>query len=320
MAIAGDGKDTVAGHWELAGCKVNTRFRDFPTGFPEELMAAFEQEAGCGWLGNVAASGTAIIEELGAEHLQTKKPIVYTSADSVFQIAAHEEIIPLAELYRICEAAFRVVAPYGIARVIARPFIGSPGAFIRTENRRDFAQTPPRPTLMDQLQKQGIPTVSIGKVKNIYGDKGFNMAIKAGNNTTITQALLDSLDGCKSGLIFANLVDFDMKYGHRRDPEGYAAALEAFDQKLPELLQKLSTDDLLFLTADHGNDPTFQGNDHTREYVPILAYSLAFPGRTVGTRATLADCGATLGAWLGVSLSEGSSLLDTPLDAPLDPV
>ena len=309
MAIAGDGKDTVAGHWELACCKVNQRFRDFPDGFPAEILEAFTARTGYGWLGNVAASGTEIIERLGPAHLETGKPIVYTSADSVFQVAAHESLIPPEELYRICRIAFEIVAPYGVARVIARPFVGVPGAFVRTEARRDFALVPPRETLMDRLTAAGVPTTSIGKIKSIYGDRGFSAAVKAGNNATITQATLDTLDHQDRGLIFANLVDFDMKYGHRRDPVGYARALEAFDAQVPALLARLGPDDLLILTADHGNDPTFRGTDHTREYVPVLVWTRGSDGHPLGTRRTLADAGATVAAWLGVTVDEGISLV-----------
>lgn len=309
MAIAAAGKDTIAGHWELAGCTVRTRFTEFPEGFPAELMAAFARGIGRGWLGNKAASGTAILDELGPEHLATGKPIVYTSADSVFQVAAHEEVVPLAELYRWCELAFELVKPLGVARVIARPFLGSPGAFVRTGNRRDIAQVPPKDTLIDVLHARGIPTTSVGKVKNIFGDRGFSSAVKASGNAEITAKTLAVLGEQAQGLVFSNLVDFDMLYGHRRDPRGYARALEAFDAALPSLCAALGPEDLLLLTADHGNDPTFRGSDHTREFVPILAWVRGRPGRGVGDRPTLADCGATAAAWLGVPLGEGTDLL-----------
>jgi phosphopentomutase len=309
LATAGQGKDTIAGHWELAACKVDQRFIMFPDGFPAEMMAEFEQKTGYGYLGNIAASGTEIIEKLGVEHLATHKLIVYTSADSVFQIAAHESIVPLETLYRICEIAFSLVVPLGVARVIARPFTGEPGHFVRTQNRRDFALCPPRDTLMDVLMRAGVPTTSIGKVKDIFGGRGFSEAVKAGDNPAITEATLRQLDKQKEGFLFSNLVDFDMKYGHRRDPVGYARALEEFDQRLPELLQRMTPDDLLILTADHGNDPTFPGSDHTREYVPVLAYAPACPPQDLGRRPTLADIGATVAHWLGVSVSEGSLLL-----------
>jgi phosphopentomutase len=273
------------------------------------MMAEFEQKTGYGYLGNIAASGTEIIERLGAEHLATQKLIVYTSADSVFQIAAHESVVPLETLYRICEIAFSLVVPLGVARVIARPFTGELGHFVRSQNRRDFALCPPRDTLMDVLMRAGIPTTSIGKVKDIFGGRGFSEAVKAGDNAAITEATLRQLDKQKEGFLFSNLVDFDMKYGHRRDPVGYARALEEFDQRLPELLQRMTPDDLLILTADHGNDPTFPGSDHTREYVPVLAYAPACPPQDLGQRPTLADIGATVAHWLGVSVTEGSLLL-----------
>lgn len=307
MATAGAGKDTIAGHWELAGCRVERGFTVYYDAFPEALLEQFSAATGEGWLGNEVASGTDIIARLGAEHLRSKKPIVYTSADSVFQIAAHESVISVPRLHEICAQAFAVVRAAGIARVIARPFIGGEGAFVRTESRRDFALEPPRPTLMDRLLERSIPTTSIGKIKSIYGDRGFSSAIKAGNNATITQATIDALKTQSSGLIFSNLVDFDMLYGHRRDVFGYARALEALDARVPEILAAMHDDDLLLITADHGNDPTYPGTDHTREYVPILAYR--HHGRVVdlGLRTTLADCGATAAAWLGVSIDEGTS-------------
>lgn len=327
MATAGAGKDTVAGHWELAGCRVDERFRDFPDGFPPEILGPFSARIGRGWLGNVAASGTEILERLGAEHVATGQPIVYTSSDSVFQVAAHEAVIPLEELYRICEVAFELVVPHGVARVIARPFVDAPpevtartGArYLRTEGRRDFAQQPPHDTLMDRLQRAGVQTTSIGKVKSIFGDRGFSHAVKAGNNATITEATIRQADragqpgqpgGQQGGLIFSNLVDFDMLYGHRRDPLGYGRALEAFDRRLPELMAELTADDLLILTADHGNDPTFRGSDHTREYVPLLVWGPdgARVGRVtgaggsgdVGTLPTLAAVAEMITGWLEV--------------------
>ncbi len=309
MAIAGAGKDTIAGHWEIACCKVEHRFIDFPGGFPASLMEAFAERIGRGWLGNCVASGTEILDRLGPEHVATGKPIVYTSADSVFQVAAHEDVIPLAELYRICEIAFELVVPLGIARVIARPFVGVPGAYQRTGGRRDIAQEPPRDTLIDVLARAGLPTVSIGKIKNIYGDRGFSKAVKANGNDQITQAVLDEMDHTDAGLIFANLVDFDMLYGHRRDVAGYARALMAFDARLPEILSKARPGDLVLLTADHGNDPSYRGSDHTREYVPILAWFAGARGQDLGTRTSLADCGATAAEWLGVSVAEGTSFL-----------
>ena len=306
-ATAGAGKDTIAGHWEIAGCTVQTPFTTYYGGFPAELMAEFAAAAQVGWLGNVAESGTAILQRLGDEHVRTGNPIVYTSADSVFQVAAHENVVPLARLYEICRTAFDLVQKWGIARVIARPFVGASGAYTRTENRKDIALQPPRATLMDALQAAGVPTTSIGKIKSIYGDRGFSRAVSAGNNGTITQAILDELDQHEGGLVFANLVDFDMLYGHRRDPGGYATALEALDARVPELLARIGPDDLLLVCADHGNDPTAPGSDHTREYVPVLAWRPGLGRVELGTRTSLADIGATAAEWLGVSVSEGQS-------------
>ncbi len=307
MATAGAGKDTIAGHWEIAGCTVSTPFTTYYEGFPAQLMAEYGIATGEGWLGNVAASGTEIIQQLGDEHARSRKPIVYTSADSVFQVAAHEDVIPLSRLYEICEASFEVAKRWGVARVIARPFVGTSGAYVRTENRRDIALQPPRDTIMDRLLAVDIPTTSIGKIKSIYGDRGFSRAVKAGNNTTITQAIIDELAAGRSGLIFANLVDFDMLYGHRRDPVGYAAALNALDLRIPEMLGHLGPDDLFLLCADHGNDPTFPGSDHTREYVPVLAWRPGIGRVNLGTLASLADIGATAAEWLGIAPVEGTS-------------
>ncbi len=306
MAIAGNGKDTIAGHWEIAGVRVDVRFTEYPTGFPAELLEEWSRRigpsAGPGWLGNCARSGTVILDELAPEHVATGKPIVYTSSDSVFQVAAHEAVIPPAELNRICELAFDLVAPLGVARVIARPFVGDAASgWTRTGNRRDFAQLPPRDTFVDEVLAAGLPTSSIGKVKDIFGGRGFSIAVKASGNAAITDALLRQVDEQRSGLIFANLVDFDMLYGHRRDPGGYARALMAFDEHVPALLARLGPKDLLILTADHGNDPTYRGSDHTREYVPLIAYTPGVPGKDLGTMPTLAMC-ATLGRqWLGLA-------------------
>lgn len=308
MATAGAGKDTIAGHWELAGVRVAEPFATYLDGFPAELMDAFVSETGRGWLGNVAASGTEIIQQLGDEHVRTGKPIVYTSSDSVLQVAAHEDVIPVAELHALCAKAFVVARRFGIARVIARPFVGTSGAYVRTEARKDIALPPPRETLVDRCAAAGVPTTSIGKVASIFGDRGFSRQVKAGNNATIFQAMLDVLDAGVSGLIFPNLVDFDMLYGHRRDALGYARALEAMDARWPELLAKLGADDLLLVVADHGNDPTAPGSDHTREYVPVLAYRKGVAGADVGTRTTLADAGATAAAWLGVQVDEGTPI------------
>lgn len=300
MAIASDGKDTVTGHWEMAGCLVPERFAFFPEGFPPEIIDPFERAIGRKVLGNKPASGTVIIEELGHEHLETGRPIVYTSADSVFQIAAHERVVPLDTLYAWCREAFRILRPWRVARVIARPFVGEPGAFQRTYHRKDFALEPHAPTVVDALHAAGVPTTGIGKITSIFAGRGFDESVAAGGNDQVFEATCARVDRQGAGLVFSNLVDFDMKYGHRRDPAGYGRALEAFDRQLPRLLDRLGPDDLLLITADHGCDPTFRGTDHTREYVPILAWR---NGRSVdlGTRESLADAGATVAEWLGVN-------------------
>lgn len=299
MATASDGKDTVTGHWEMAGCLVPERFAFFPDGFPRSILDPFERYVGQAALGNMAASGTDIIEALGREHMATGRPIVYTSADSVFQIAAHEQVVPLDTLYAWCKEAFRLVSPHRVARVIARPFVGEPGAFKRTYNRKDFAVEPHAPTVVDALQAAGVPTSGIGKITSIFAGRGFDDSIKAGSNEEVMEATLRRLQDQREGLIFSNLVDFDALFGHRRDPRGYGAAIEAFDRQVPTLIDKLDGDDLLLITADHGCDPTFRGSDHTREYVPLLAWQ---GGRSadLGTRGSLADVGATIAEWLNV--------------------
>jgi len=299
-AIASDGKDTISGHWEMAGVPVDERFMEYPQGFPPEIIEPFKAEVGRDILGNCKASGTVIIEELGAEHVATGKPIVYTSADSVFQIAAHEDVVDVDTLYDWCEDAYRIVSPFGVARVIARPFVGEPGAYVRTGNRRDFARRPPKSTVVDTLKGAGWQTTSVGKVKSIFGDRGFTGAVKAPHNAEITRATLDLLDSQHRGLIFSNLVDFDMMYGHRRNPEGYAQALVDFDAKVPYILDRMGRRDLLIFTADHGCDPTHAGTDHTREYVPILAWHRDGHGNDIGTRKTMADIGATIAEWFEV--------------------
>jgi len=300
-AIASAGKDTISGHWEMAGVPVESPFVTFPGGFPPEIMGAFHAAIGRGSLGNVPASGTVIIERLGAEHMASGLPIVYTSADSVFQVAAHEDVIPVETLYRWCQIAFELVTVVGCARVIARPFVGGPGAFVRTTRRRDFSLQAPHDTLADTLRAAGQPVTSVGKIKSIFGERGFTRSLKAGDNPAIMDATLEAMASQAGGLIFANFVDFDMRFGHRRNPSGYAEALRAFDARLPEVLSRLGEGDLLVLTADHGCDPTHPGTDHTREYVPILAYTPGGRGGGLGTRATLADIGATIADWLGVA-------------------
>ncbi len=314
VAIASQGKDTTTGHWEMAGILTEEAFPTYPDGFPDEVVKPFEEAIGRKVLGNYPASGTEIIKELGAEHMRTGSPILYTSADSVFQVAAHEEVIPLEELYRICEIAReRLTGKHRVGRVIARPFIGQPGNFKRTEARRDYAIEPPGPMLMDQLKEAGYQTISIGKIGSIFCHRGFSQEIPAGNNMASVDGTLQALSQTASngaGLIFVNLVDFDMLYGHRNDPEGYARALEVFDARLPEIEAQLAADDLVMLTADHGCDPTTSSTDHSREYVPILAYGRRVKaGVDLGIRSSLADIGQTIAENFSVTLPHGRSFL-----------
>ena len=299
------GKDTTTGHWELAGLRIERPFRTFPDGFPEEILAPFRQRTGRGVLGNRAASGTEIIQTLGAEHVATGDLIVYTSADSVFQIAAHEEIVPLAELYRICLVAREILDPYGVGRVIARPFVGvRPGEYVRTYNRKDFAMPPPEPTVLDRLHEAGWPVVGIGKIPDIYCGRGIGESIHTEGNLDGMRRTAEALARTPRGLVFVNLVDFDSLYGHRRDPAGYYACLREFDRELAALASRVDPGrDLVMITADHGNDPTFPGTDHTREYVPLLAFGpAAAAGIDLDTRASFADIGATVAEALGVAL------------------
>ena len=291
------GKDTTTGHWELCGLQVDTAFPTYPEGFPDEMIARFRAAVGRDVLGNKPASGTTILDELGPEHLRTGAFIVYTSADSVFQIAAHEEVVPLPELYRACVIARRLCDEYQIGRVIARPFIGPPGAFKRTYNRRDFALPPPEPTVLDRISEAGLPVVGVGKIWDIFAGHGVTQNIHSEGNTDGLALTLKALDETPRGLIFVNLVDFDMLYGHRRDPVGYGRALSEFDAFLPQLLARLGPRDLVMLTADHGNDPTWGGTDHTREEVPILAFGAAAPRREradLGVRDGFFDVAQTL--------------------------
>ncbi len=298
------GKDTTTGHWEMAGISVKKPFPTYYEGFPQSFVDRFVAQAKVpGYLGNMAASGTEIIQQLGDEHVKTGKPIVYTSADSVFQIACHEESFGLDRLYEICLEARKLCDELGVARVIARPFIGSAGKYTRTKNRKDYSVALPEETMMEKLQRSpGLETVSIGKVASIYSEQGFHRKVKAGDNRAIFAATVAEADREFRGLVFANLVDFDMLYGHRRDAKGYAQELEWFDSALPELLGKMNERDLLILSADHGNDPTFPGSDHTREYVPLLATSkkiAAAGGKNLGTRSSFADIGQTILEALG---------------------
>ncbi len=311
--LKSNGKDTTTGHWEMAGIVLKKAFPTFPKGFPSRIIDQFVTAAKVpGILGNIPASGTEIIKDLGEEHVRTGKPIVYTSADSVFQIAAHEEIIPIDRLYEICETARKILQGEDkVARVIARPFHGSTAAdFKRTENRHDYAVPPPNDNLLPLLKNNGLDVVCIGKIASIYDSMGVTKDLTAKNNDQTIDQTINALNTDSRGLIFSNLVDFDMLYGHRRDTEGYAKALEHFDARLPEIFDAMRDDDLLILTADHGNDPTFPGSDHTREYVPLLAYGKsAKSGVNLGTRGSLADIGATVAENFGLELKDGESFL-----------
>ncbi len=305
------GKDTTAGHWEIAGTPLLRPLPVYPDGFPTEVIDAFRRLIGREVLGNEVASGTEIIQRLGAEHMRTGRPIVYTSADSVFQIAAHEDIITPEQLYDMCRAARGLlVDEHGVGRVIARPFEGEPGAFRRTDRRRDFSLPPPQGNLFDVLHRAGVPTAAIGKIGDIFAGRGIDRAYPTHDNAQGQETLLTVLDGQPAGFIWANLVDFDMLFGHRNDAAGYAAALEDFDRFLPRLLDRLGRDDLLIITADHGNDPTTPSTDHSREFVPLLVYGLQAAGVPLGVRGTFADAGATVADWLGAgALPYGRSFL-----------
>jgi phosphopentomutase len=304
------GKDTTVGHWELAGVISPAPLPTFPDGFPQELLDRFETACGRGILCNRPYSGTEVIRDYGDEMVETGKLIVYTSADSVFQIAAHEEVVPLEELYEICQKARDLlVGEWGVGRVIARPFIGESGNYIRTANRRDFSLAPPKETLLDCLQKQGIPTISVGKIKDIFAGRGIErFYITHGNAEGMEQTLRLAKEE-KEGLIFTNLVDFDMLYGHRQDVDGYAAALTEFDDFLPQLLQEMKAEDRLIITADHGCDPADESTDHTREYIPILVYGKDLAPCELGTRTSFCDIGQTVAGWFGVELKEGERML-----------
>ncbi len=301
------GKDTPSGHWEITGAPAETAFGYFPDArpaFPADLVAALVREAGLpGILGDRHASGTAIVDELGAEHLRTGRPICYTSVDSVFQIAAHETAFGLERLYETCRVARRLCDPLRVGRVIARPFVGTVDTgFVRTGHRRDFAMPPPAGTLLDRLAEAGRSVVTVGKIGDIFAHRSTGTEVKPGGNDACLDAALDAFRRLpEGGLIFVNLVDFDTEYGHRRDVAGYAAALEQFDTRMPEIVGALAPGDLCVVTADHGNDPTWRGADHTREQVPILALGPSISGGALGVRPTLADIGATLATHLGVA-------------------
>lgn len=312
MASLSKGKDSIAGHWELTGVVVEQPFPTYPNGFPADLIGEFEQAIGQTVLGNQVSSGTAIIEQLGAEHLRTKRPIVYTSADSVFQIAAHEGVVPVEELYRWCRIARKLLRPpHLVGRVIARPFIGEPGRFTRTARRHDFSVTPIDQTLLDRLKAVGQPVIGIGKIEDLFGGRGLTRSIHAASDADNLDEAIKLLQTVPRGLIFLNLVEFDTVYGHRNDAAGWAKALQAFDGKLPTLLHALRPDDMLCVTGDHGNDPTTPGTDHSREYVPVLVYGPRLArGVNIGTRRTFADLGQTIAEALGTPmLTAGQSFL-----------
>ncbi|MFN0105208.1 MAG: phosphopentomutase [Bryobacteraceae bacterium] len=310
-ALASPGKDTTTGHWEMAGIHLEKPLPLFPDGFPAEVMTAFEDKIGRSTLGNKAASGTEIIKELGEEHVRTGSPIVYTSADSVFQIAAHEDVIPLWELYKICETARDILrGPFEVGRVIARPFAGDAGAFARTSNRKDYAVPPPRGMLLDQLAQRKVPVHSIGKIFDVFLGRGISVYDKTKTNADGMRVTLEALEATPEGLIFVNLVDFDMLYGHRNDVEGYARALEETDTWVPSLLAAMGPEDLAIFCADHGCDPTTRSTDHSREYTPLLCYSPGSPGGVnLGTRATLSDIGQTVAENFGSTITKGTSFL-----------
>jgi phosphopentomutase len=296
------GKDTISGHWEMMGIYLPDPFPTYPNGFPQEIMEPFEREIGRGTLANRPASGTEIIKELGEGHVRTGKPIVYTSADSVFQIAAHEDVIPVPELYEICKVARKLlVGKHGAGRVIARPFVGTCAEdFKRTDNRRDFARTPETDTVLDKLYKAGLDVWSVGKIDDIFVHRGITRKNHTLGNAESIKTTLNLLDEPFHGLLFVNLIEFDMIYGHRNDPKGYYSALKGFDDAIPEFLKRMTDEDLVLVSADHGVDPTTKSTDHSREYVPLLAFGPAIKGVNLGTRQTFGDLGATVAENFGV--------------------
>jgi phosphopentomutase len=314
MVEASNGKDTMTGHWEIMGLNIQTPFRVFPEGFPDELLSELEERTGRKIIGNKPASGTEILDELGEEHMKTGALIVYTSADSVLQIAAHEEIIPIEEQYKICKIARELTLDekYMVGRVIARPFLGEPGNFKRTSNRHDYALKPFDRTVMSELKDGGLDVIAIGKISDIYDGEGVTQSLRTVSNMDGMDKLVETLAMDFTGISFLNLVDFDALFGHRRDPEGYGKALEEYDTRLPEVFAKLKEDDLLMITADHGNDPVAPGTDHTREYVPLLVYSKSMSeGKELPIRETFADLGATVAENFNVKLPNyGKSFLN----------
>jgi phosphopentomutase len=314
MEEASVGKDTMTGHWEIMGLNISQPFKVYPDGFPEELLKELEERTGRPIIGNKPASGTAIIEELGEEHMETGALIVYTSADPVLQIAAHEDIIPIEEQYKICEIARELTKEekYLVGRVIARPFVGKPGNFQRTSNRHDYALKPFERTVMNELKDSGYDVIALGKISDIYNGEGVTESVRTKDNMDGMDQMVKSFEQDFTGLSFLNLVDFDALFGHRRDPEGYGKALEEFDARLPEVFERMTEDDLLIITADHGNDPVHHGTDHTREYVPLLVYSKRMNGgKELPVRKTFADIGATVADNFNVKLPKyGESFLN----------
>ena len=312
---ASPGKDTTTGHWELAGIILERPFPLYPEGFPPEILEELTRRTGRRWLWNRPASGTEIIARLGQEHMRTGRPIIYTSADSVFQVAAHEEVVPLEELYEICRQARAILTgPHQVGRVIARPFTGKPGSFARTTNRKDFAVPPPKGMLLDRLSEAGIPVWSVGKIYEIFSGRGIARSFKTRDNAGGMAATLAALEELERGLVFVNLVDFDQLYGHRNDPEGYARALEAADAWVEELLRRMLQSDLVIFTADHGCDPTTPSTDHSREYVPVLAYGhQARKNVNLEIRPTLADIGQTVAENFKIQIEKGISFLSAIL-------
>ena len=298
------GKDTTTGHWEMTGVLVETPFKTFENGFPKDIIEEFERRSNRKVIGNKPASGTAILDELGEQHMNTGEVIVYTSADSVFQIAAHEEIVSLDELYKMCEIAREIMmGDNAVARIIARPFIGKPGAFERTSNRRDYSLSPFEDTVLDNIKNSNLDVIGVGKIEDIFNQQGITEAIHTHDNMDGVNQTINYMKKETKGLIFTNLVDFDSKYGHRRDVEGYKNALEEFDARIPEILVNMNDDDVLIINSDHGNDPTYKGTDHTREYIPVLVYGKNLKsGLNLGTRNSFADIGATVADILNVEM------------------
>lgn len=307
------GKDTTTGHWEIAGIITAQPFPVYPHGFPQEIIEPFEKAIGRGVIGNIAASGTEIIAQLGEEHIKTGKPIVYTSADSVFQIAAHESVVPIDELYRWCEIARGILTgSHAVGRVIARPFIGEPGNFTRTPRRKDFSLVPPQPTILDRVKESGGEVIAIGKIEDIFAKRGVTRAVHPPDNAAVTEETICTVENGEGTLVFSNLVDFDMKYGHRNDSRGYADALEAFDIEVPKLLSGMKPGDMLIITADHGCDPTTPGTDHTREHTPLIVTGPGLKSNVdLGVRESFCDVAATIADVLGlISPTCGVSFAD----------